>query len=73
MDLSVAYSRSAKFIVSVALHQNPMDAKWKDRLRPRHLHVQTQRVGGGGGVGLMPVHDALSLVEMDRALRPRFV
>lgn len=75
MDLSIAYSRSAKFLVSVALHQDPLDVNWKDRLRPRRLLMQAEcgSASGGSGAGLMPVHDALSLVEMDGALRSQFV
>jgi hypothetical protein len=73
MDLSVAYSQSAKFLISVALHQDPTSAIWNELLRPRNLYIQAECGSTGGSVGLMPVHDALSLAEMDSALQPRLV
>ena len=70
MDLSVAYSKSAKLLISVVLGQDPGDAVWRDGLQPRRLCREAQRGSvTGSSVGLMPVHDALSLAEMDGALR----
>ena len=71
MDLSVAYAKSAKLLVFVALKQDPGDAVWRDGLQPRRLCREAQRGSvNGSSVGLMPVHDALSLAEMEGALHP---
>jgi hypothetical protein len=70
MDLSLAYSKSAGLLLSVALKQDPGDPVWRDGLQSRRLCREAQHGAvNGSSVGLMPVHDALSLAEMDRALR----
>lgn len=85
MDLSVAYTRSAQFLISTVLvphcmrtnvgnedddTQTPIHSAilfWDIHLKPKPLW-RTVRQQSDRGVTLMPVHDALSLAEMDRAL-----
>ena len=82
MDLSVAYTRSAQFLIATVLVPHIMRTNvgndthtpihsaivfWDIHLQPKPLW-RTVRQRTDRGVTLMPVHDALSLAEMDRAL-----